>query len=55
MMAAGLKNVQETNQAAASVTLFKITTELTAIDENDVPDNLFVAPAGWKKVSDDSS
>ena len=42
---------QEANPAAASVTLFKISTELTAVNEDDVSDDLFVAPAGWEKVS----
>jgi hypothetical protein len=46
--------VQEANPAAASVVLFKISTELTAVNKNDVADNLFVAPAGWKKVSNGS-
>lgn len=42
--------VEEANPAAASVTLFKISTELTGVDENDVPDSLFTAPDGWEKV-----
>ena len=42
---------QETNPAAASVTLFMISTELTAVNEDDVSGELFVAPAGWEKVS----
>lgn len=39
------------NPAAGSVKLFEITTELTSVDEKDVPENVFVVPAGWKKVS----
>jgi hypothetical protein len=41
----------EANPAAAEVTLFKIETELTAVDEGDVPGELFEVPAGWEKVS----
>ena len=43
--------VQAANPASGTVKLFEITTELTGVDENDVPDNLFVVPAGWEKVS----
>lgn len=43
--------VQAANPGSGTVKLFEITTELTAVDEKDVPDNLFVVPAGWKKVS----
>jgi hypothetical protein len=42
---------QPANPAVGSVTLFKITTELTDIHENDAPDSLFVVPAGWEKVA----
>ena len=43
--------VQAANPASGTVKLFEITTELTGVDENDVPDNVFVVPAGWEKVS----
>lgn len=39
------------NTASGSVKLFEIATELTGIDEKDVPDSLFVVPADWEKVS----
>ena len=42
---------QPANPASGSVKLFEITTELTGIDEKNVPDSLFVVPAGWEKVS----
>jgi len=45
---------QVANPAAGSVTLFKITTELAGIDKKDVSDNLFVVPAGWKKIASPS-
>jgi len=38
------------NPAAASVTLFKVTTELTSVDDSDIADDKFAAPAGWEKV-----
>ena len=38
------------NPAAGLVVLFKITLELTGINENDVNESQFAAPAGWKKV-----
>ena len=43
--------VQAANPASGTVKLFEITTELTGVDEHDVPDHLFVVPAGWEKVS----
>ena len=42
------------NPASGSVKLFEITTELTGVDENDVPDSAFVIPAGWEKVASPS-
>lgn len=42
------------NPATGSVKLFEITTVLTSVDENDVPANAFVVPAGWKKVDSPS-
>ncbi len=42
---------QEANPSSGSVVLFKITTELTGIDEKDAPDSLFVVPPGWEEVS----
>jgi len=42
---------EETNSTPGSVTIFKITTELTSVVEKDVPDSLFVVPAGWEKVA----
>lgn len=42
---------QPANPAAGTVTLFKITTELTSISEDSVASNLFVVPSGWKKVA----
>lgn len=41
---------EATNPANGSVTLFKITTELTSFNENSIADNKFAAPAGWKQV-----
>ena len=41
---------ENTNPAAGSVTLFKLTTELTSISDSTVADSQFTAPAGWKKV-----
>jgi hypothetical protein len=38
------------NPAAGSVVLFKITSELTAINENDISADYFSAPAGWEKI-----
>ena len=38
------------NPAAASVTLFKVTTVLTSVDDNDIADRTFEVPAGWQKV-----
>ena len=38
------------NPAAGSVVLFKITSTLTAINEDTIPADRFKAPAGWKKV-----
>jgi hypothetical protein len=37
--------------ASGTVKLFEITTELTGVDEKDIPDNQFIVPAGWEKVS----
>ena len=49
------KPVEETaNPASGRVKIFEITTELTGVDKSDVPDNQFVVPAGWKKVSSPS-
>jgi len=45
---------QVANPAAGTVTLFKITSELTAIDKSDVADSLFVVPAGWEKIANPS-
>ncbi len=42
---------QEANPAAALVTLFKISTELTNIHERDVSNSVFDAPADWEKVA----
>ena len=42
---------QQANPASGTVVLFNITTELTGIDEKEVPDSLFVVPPGWKEVS----
>jgi len=42
---------QEANPATASVTLFAISTELTAVNEDDVSGKLFEVPAGWEKVA----
>lgn len=39
------------NPASGSVKLFEITTELTGVDEKDVPDSQFEVPAGWEKVA----
>ncbi|MEE4219392.1 MAG: hypothetical protein V2I48_17405 [Xanthomonadales bacterium] len=38
------------NPAAGSVTLFKVTTELTGISDEDIADNQFQVPEGWQKV-----
>jgi hypothetical protein len=43
--------VEAANPASGTVKLFEITTELTGVDEKDVPDNQFTVPAGWEKVS----
>ncbi len=45
---------QAANPAAGTVILFKIETELTSIDDTDVPDSSFEVPEGWKKVSNPS-
>lgn len=46
------KQVNETvDPASASVTLFTITTEMTRVDEGDVPDSSFEVPADWEKVA----
>ena len=46
------KQVEETvDPASALVTLFTITTELTGVDEGDVADSSFEAPADWEKVA----
>jgi hypothetical protein len=37
--------------ASDSVVIFEIASELTGVSEKNVPDNLFVVPAGWKKVA----
>jgi hypothetical protein len=42
---------QAANPSSGTVKLFEITTELTGVDDKDVPGNLFVVPAGWEKVS----
>jgi len=42
--------VEAANPAAGSVVLFKITSELTGINESDVNESQFAAPAGRKKV-----
>jgi hypothetical protein len=39
------------NPASGSVKLFEITTELTGVDEKDIPDNQFIVPAGWEQVA----
>ncbi len=39
------------NPASGTVKLFEITTELTGVDQKDIPDNQFIVPAGWEKVS----
>lgn len=38
------------NPAAGSVTLFKVTTELTGVSDKDIADNQFLVPDGWQKV-----
>lgn len=43
--------VEAPGPASGSVKLFEITTVLTDVDEEDVPDNMFVVPPGWEKVS----
>jgi hypothetical protein len=49
------KPVAETaNPAAGSVTLFKISSELTSISDSTIADSQFTAPAGWKKVDSPS-
>ncbi len=45
---------QPANAASGSVTIFEITSELTAVDNKNVADSQFVVPAGWKKVSSPS-
>lgn len=45
---------QPANAASGSVTIFEITSELTAVDDKNVSDSQFVVPAGWKKVSSPS-
>jgi len=42
---------QAANPASGTVKLFEITTELTGVDEHDVPDHMFVVPSDWEKVS----
>ena len=42
---------QPVDPVSGTVKLFEITTVLTEVNEDDVPDNLFVVPAGWEKVS----
>jgi len=37
--------------ASDTVTIFKITSELTGVDEKNVADSQFTVPAGWKKVA----
>jgi hypothetical protein len=37
--------------ASGTVKLFEITTELTGVDEKDIPDNQFIVPAGWEQVA----
>jgi len=44
------QTVEPVNAAAGSVVLFKITSELTAINEDTIPADRFRAPAGWKKI-----
>jgi hypothetical protein len=38
---------------SGNVTIFKIASELTAIDDKNVSADLFKVPEGWKKVSSD--
>jgi len=45
---------QAADPANGSITLFKITTELTSISEDNVASNQFVTPSGWKKVANPS-
>lgn len=42
------------NPAAASVTLFSISTEVTAVNKDAIADSQFVAPEGWQKVQSTS-
>jgi len=42
--------VETANPADGSVTLFKITTELTSYSESSIADSQFAVPTGWKKV-----
>ena len=42
---------QPADSASDTVKLFEITTVLTEVNEDNVPDSLFVVPAGWEKVS----
>jgi hypothetical protein len=37
--------------AAGSAVLFRITTELTDVNDDKIPAERFELPAGWKKVS----
>ena len=39
------------NPATGSVVLFRITSELTEINDDNIPADRFEVPAGWKKVS----
>ncbi len=42
------------NPATGSVTLFKVTTELTGISDKDIADNQFQVPEGWQRVDSSS-
>ena len=37
--------------SAGAIVLFRISTELTGIDDDNIPSDLFEIPAGWKKVN----
>jgi hypothetical protein len=43
--------VDAADPASGTVKLFEITTELTGVDEKDIPDDQFIVPEGWEKVS----
>ena len=46
--------VETADPAAGSVTLFKITSELTYVSKGEVADSQFTVPTGWKKVKSPS-